>query len=418
MGFSNDDSAGGLDEVDFSSGIPDFDFNRLDDIGFHTDLNDFNFSNTSFISSPGIDEVGNTGPIDLNDFAFNDVSFGNVEIKAAPAVTRPQQPSPPQPSMRKRKTFNSKSPCKKPRLDHIGPIEAMWTPVFRESESRAQELPSLKTPQPSPRQHRSPGQHLFTATTPPGSCPSNPIDIDTLPISASGLGELLDQNPDLVYGTPHHNATPALPSSASAQFVNMTLRFTPSKKAAKRTPRPKPAIAPVAKVTKKTKVTPKKVQAPPTPADSPEGPRSINDLLSAPFITLNAQEKLRVLLPLLRGMDPRLLEKNLSELPTIKAKGPGHEKHVAAAITNSPNNEEADDILASVLTGIDRNTPPQHVRNTPPQQVMCGERVSVRETSPLAYKSAGSEGDGQLGATRQLEALKKAAVLKALGKTR
>jgi hypothetical protein len=202
--------------------------------------------------------------------------------------------------------------------------------------------------------------------------------------------------------------------------------MVPSNKAAKHTPKPKQAIASVAKVTKKTKVTPKKVQAPLTPAATPvatpaassEGLRSVEELLSVPFITLNAQEKIRVLLPLLRGMDPRLLEQNLGELRGIQARGPGHEKVVATRILNSPNNEEADNILASELTGNVHNTPRQQVMNTPRQQVMSGERVSFRETSPLAYKSAGAEGEGQLGAMRQREALVKAAVLKTLGRTR
>jgi hypothetical protein len=43
-----------------------------------------NFGSTGLIRSPGFDEVGNTGPADLNDFAFNDVSF---------AAARLQQPS-------------------------------------------------------------------------------------------------------------------------------------------------------------------------------------------------------------------------------------------------------------------------------------------------------------------------------------
>lgn len=402
MGSGNEDSVGGLDEAIFDDGLGDFDFSGLADFDFNCGLDDFNFGSTGLISSPGFHEVGNTGPADLNDFAFNDVSF---------AATRPQQPSPPQqPYPRKHKAFDSNRPCKRPRLDVIGPIEAMWSPMARGSGGQT---PSPKTP--SPGQHRSPGQHhRFTPFTPPGSCPSNPIDLDALPISPSSLEESLDQNINLVYGTPHHNTTPAFPSSSSFRFINMV----PSNKAAKRTPKPKQAIASVAKVTKKTKVTPKKVQAPltpaatpvATPAASPEGLRSVEELLSVPFITLNAQEKIRVLLPLLRGMDPRLLEQNLGELRGIQARGPGHEKVVATRILNSPNNEEADNILASELTG--------NVHNTPRQQVMGGERVSFRETSPLAYKSAGAEGEGQLGAMRQREALVKAAVLKTLGRTR
>ena len=162
------------------------------------------------------------------------------------------------------------------------------------------------------------------------------------------------------------------------------------------------------------------------PAASPERLRGIEELLSVPFITLNAQEKIRVLLPLLRGMDPRLLEQNLGELRSVQAKGPGHEKVVATAILNSPNDEAADNIFASELTrGHVHNTnntlntaSTANTPTTPRQQVTSGARVSVRETSPLAHKSTGAETECQLGATRQLEALKKAAVLRSLGRRR
>jgi hypothetical protein len=447
LGSGNDDSGGGLDEANFDDGLGDFDFSGLADFDFNCGLGDFSFGSTGFISSPGFDEVGNTGPADPNDFALNDVSFAAARPQQP---LPPQQPSPPQqPYPRKSKAFDSSRPCKLPRLDVIGPIEAMWSPMARGSGGQT---PSLKTP--SPGQHRTPDQHYrFSPFTPPGSCPSNPIDLDALPSSPS---ESLDQNPNLVYGTPHHNTSPAFPSSTSLRFINMA----PSKKGPKRNPKPKQATASVAKVTKKTKATPKKVQAPltpaatpvATPAASPERLRSVEGLLSVPFITLNAQEKIRVLLPLLRGMDPRLLEQNLGELRGIQAMGPGHEKVVASRILNSSDNQEADDILASELTGFNNvhntprqqvmktpgqqvmGTPPQQVMGTPPhqvmntprqqmvntphQQVMGGERVSFRETSPLAYKSAGAETEGQLGAMRQREALVKAAVLKTLGRTR
>jgi hypothetical protein len=396
MGFNNDDSFVGLADLDFDNGFDDFTINSLDGVDLFGGLMDFNIDNSNFISNPGFDEV-------------TSISF----VEAAPAAKLPLQQPP-----CKRKAFNSKLPHKKPSLDVIGPIEAMWSPVARKSAGHVSSSLSPRTPKRSPGQLGSPSQHHFTPVTPPGSCPGNPIDIDalpttdTLPITASELEELLDQNPDLVYGTPHHNATPALPYSALAQFINMTPQSTPFKKVAKRPPKPKPATGPVSKVTKKTNVTPRKVQAPPTPADSPERRRSIEDLLIAPFITLTAQEKLRVLLPLLRGMNPRLLEKNLGEMRGIQARGPGHEKHVAAAIFNSAGNDEADNILARELTF-------GQVRNTAPRQHVMGyEQVPVRETSPLAYKSATAEIEGRLGAMRQREALRKAAVLRDLGRKR
>ena len=181
------------------------------------------------------------------------------------------------------------------------------------------------------------------------------------------------------------------------------------KKAAKRTPKPKAATTPASKVPKKPKATPKKVvQAPPTPAAPPSGPRPIELLLSLPFLSLTTQEKLRVLLPLLRGMDPRLLEQHLSELPSVQAKGPGAEKVVATTILNSPNDEEADVTLANYLVV-------PRLRNETPQQVAAYDSVSAGETSP---QGVGAQAEGQLGAMRQVDALKKAKVLDALGKRR
>jgi hypothetical protein len=177
------------------------------------------------------------------------------------------------------------------------------------------------------------------------------------------------------------------------------------------------------KITKKPKTNPKKTQHQRTTSTAyttapsaapPAYPRSIDELLAANFYSLNEQEKTRVLLPLLRNLDPRALEASLAALPCIQAKGPGHEVRVARAIHDSPPTPEDDDILATKLTFGTPPSPAQGLKAFTPQ--ITPLQTPAFRASPLSHKIAKVEVNENLGITRQREALEKAALLQVQGK--
>jgi hypothetical protein len=246
-------------------------------------------------------------------------------------------------SPRKRKLDGGEvSPPKRQNTTEMGPIEALWSPKVTVDEQRA------ATPKPS-----SP-QLDFTAQ-PSASHINTPDNHAISSEDLRSIQQFLDDNPALVYGVSQQVNITTPPSDINMdQLVNTKAKRVPPKQATKRAPKTATnATNKVTKTTPKKKTQHQRTATTSSIALSPASStshRSIDELLAANFYSLNAQEKLRLMLPMLRNLDPRELEKNLAALPCIQAKGIGHEVHVAKAIKDSPPTPEADDILAARLT--------------------------------------------------------------------
>ncbi|KAF3038084.1 hypothetical protein E8E12_002351 [Didymella heteroderae] len=312
------------------------------------------------------------------------------------------------------------SPSKRQITSDMGPIEALWSPKVTEGEQRAAHTNLARQVAPKPD---SP-QLNFTA--PPFTPPINTSDGDSIsPEDLHSIQQFLHDNPALVYGT-SDQVDIATPSSdiTMGHLVNTKIKRVPPKQIPKRVP--KSTFQTANKVIKKAKTTPKKKTSHqrnasttsnviPSP-DSSTSHRSIDELLASNFYSLNAQEKLRLMLPMLRDLDPRELEKNLATLPCIQAKGTGHEVTVAKAIRDSPPTVQDDDLLATKLTfGIPPSPPPaaNRISSSPPAPT-----PPTTWTLPLAHNAAHIEISKDHGAVRQREALEKAAALQMQGKKR
>lgn len=334
-----------------------------------------------------------------------------AQLKAALAAGSP----------RKRKLGGGEvSPPKRQNTSEIGPIEALWSPSVTEDEQHAAHtnLAPPATPKPS-----SP-QHHFTA--PLSTPPINTSNGDAIsPEDLQSLQQFLNDEPAFVYGTSHLVDISTPPSDTTmGHLVNTKVKRAPPKQAPTRAP--KSTTDNPNKVTKKAKITPKKKtqhqrntsttsNITPSRASS-SSHRSIDELLAANFYSLNAQEKLRLMLPMLRNLDPRELENKLAVLPCIQAKGTGHEVTVANAIHNSPPTPEDDDILATELTfGIPSSPTPaaRRISSSPPAPA-----APAIQASPLSNRVARLEVSEDYGAVRQRQALEKAAALQAQGKQR
>ncbi|KAF2999275.1 hypothetical protein E8E13_003788 [Curvularia kusanoi] len=370
---------------------------------------------------------------------------------ASPATSQQQSPVIPrrtsQGSSHKRKSSSSSSSSPKRQQVHkIGSVESLWSRMgAAKGEGRPRNSVSPRTP---PSAHRT--------LTPPssGSHGSHADDQDISPADLLALktfnnggippSNVTPPSNNILLSNnilPHAAMPPTLRSSTTVdQRVNMDANPTTPKKAAKRAPKTTPKESTNTKVVKKTKTTPEKAQqqqqhATPasgssstsasasTPASAPTSAptsldrmRPIEELLEANFNSLNAQEKLRVLLPLLRKMDPRNLEASLVALPSIRAKGPGHESVVARSIYDCPNTPEAEDHLASLLTfGRGLRHPPAAAAAAP--QSNPSSHIPSAESSSSS-RSAPTEDGEQLGAERQRKAIEKAAMLDAQGRKR
>ncbi|KAF2630463.1 hypothetical protein BU25DRAFT_456190 [Macroventuria anomochaeta] len=345
-----------------------------------------------------------------------------AQLKAALAAESPQHKLLATPgsrqsssSPRKRKSTGGEvSPPKKQATTQMGPIEALWSPKFTEDERRAfrGNLASPTTPKPSQT-------HLDSTPLPSTPYISSPQDLKISAEDLHSIQTFLHDNPVLSHSTTHLVDLSASPSNITmAHTVNMKVKRVPLKHAPRRTPKITNNIT--TKVTKKPKTTPKKMQhqrtasTTSTAVPSPTPPnryRSIDELLAANFYSLNEQEKTRVLLPMLRNLDPMRLGASLAELPCIQAKGLGHEVRVARAIHGSPPTPEADDILATKLTTGSPLSPTQAAKtSTTPSP------DPALQASPLSHKVAKVEVSEDHGAVRQREALEKAALLQAQGK--
>jgi hypothetical protein len=340
-----------------------------------------------------------------------------AQLKAALAAGGRQSSSSP----RKRKLEGGEvSPPKRQITSEIGPIEALWSPKVIEDEQRAAltNLAPPATPKPS-----SPQLHF---TAPPSTPPINTRHDDAIsPEDLRSIQQFLNDTPALIYGASHPVDINTPPSDTTmGHLVNTKAKRAPPKQAPKRAPKNTSSTA--NKVTKKAKTTPKKKtqhqrntsttsNITPSPASS-SSHRTIDELLTANFYSLNAQEKLRLMLPMLRNLDPRDLEDKLAVLPCIQAKGTGHEVTVANAIRDSPPTPEDDDLLATKLTF-----------GVPPSPTRAARRISSAppapatpavQASPLSHKVVHVEVSENYDAVRQRRALEKAAALHEQGKQR
>ncbi|KAJ4379116.1 hypothetical protein N0V86_005159 [Didymella sp. IMI 355093] len=302
------------------------------------------------------------------------------------------------------------SPPKRQTTTKMGPIEALWSPKVTVGEQRAvnTNLAPPATPKPfSP-------QLDFTAqpSTPPiHTQDGHAISSEDL----RSIQQFLNDNPAPVYGPSQQVDITTPPSDINmGHLVNTNAKRVPLKQTTKHAPKTTTNAT-----NKVTKTTPKKKtrhqRTAPTTSNITLSPasstsyRSIDELLAANFYSINAQEKLRLMLPMLRNLNPRELEKNLAALPCIRSKGTGHEVHVAKAIKDSPPTPEADDILAARLTFGTPSSP------TPAAKGVSSSRLA--STAPALQNLLLSHGVAHVGvsedhdAARQCEALKKAAVL-------
>ncbi|KAH6622342.1 hypothetical protein C7974DRAFT_457430, partial [Boeremia exigua] len=156
---------------------------------------------------------------------------------------------------------------------------------------------------------------------------SSAQESDISPQDLQALKDYLRQDCTPVYGTSKHIETcSTTPNLAATHPVEEKIKPGPLKTAAKRAP--KATTNNTTKVTKKRQATTKKTQrqrktsltsvASPQQSTPPQH-RSIEELLAANFYSLNKQEKTRVLLPMLRNIDPHILEPSLVELLRVQA---------------------------------------------------------------------------------------------------
>ncbi|KAL1650659.1 hypothetical protein SLS61_005911 [Didymella pomorum] len=344
-----------------------------------------------------------------------------AQLKAALAAGGRQSSS----SQRKRKQDGGKvSPPERQMTSEVGPIEALWSPKVTGDEQRAAHINLAPPGTPKSPSH----QTNFTAT--PSTSPVNTANDDAIsPENLHILEQFLNDDPAFVLGTsrPLNISTP--PSNIDmGHLVNTKAKRAPPKPAPKHALKKTPHTT--NKVTKKAKTTPKKkkkqhqrnasttsnLTLSPASSSSFSSHRTIDELLAANFYTLNAQEKLRLMLPMLRNLEPRDLEDKLAVLPCIQTKGSGHEVTVANAIRTSLPTPEDDDCLATKLTF---GTPPSSTPAAPGISSSSPASTSPAvQASSLSNKVARLEVGEDYGAVRQRQALEKAAALQAQGKQR
>ncbi|KAF9694962.1 hypothetical protein EKO04_006901 [Ascochyta lentis] len=322
--------------------------------------------------------------------------------------------------------FTTTSPCKRksvgcevslPKrqaLNIMGPIEAMWSLGVTEDERRA-----FRKNLASPAAPSSTEAHLdFSPPANSAHYISSQEDPEISPEDLLSMQQFLRDNTDLIHSTSQQVSTSTITSNMTPYAGNTKTKRTALKRAPKSFS--KSTTKNAVKVTKKTTI-PKKTQHKRTvstsaittpPPNALSGHRSMEEILGLNFYSLNDQEKCRVLLPMLRGLDPKELETSLAELPCIQAKGSSHHVRVARAIRNSPPTPEADAELAVKLT---TGIPP-----TPTPIIEASHSPSpAPRASPSHQELPTSIGVSEdHGAIRQREALEKAELLQAQGKKR
>lgn len=319
-------------------------------------------------------------------------------------------------SPRKRKSTRIEvSPPKRQPMTEMGPIEAMWLHAVTKDERYTSKVNLDFPTTPSP-----PQLHLDFLPQDLAPYKSNAADFEISPEDLQSMHDFINNKTDLICGTSNQVSTSTTISNINMapHSVNMKAKRAPLKNARRPSSRHSEHTT---KVTKKPKAIPKKTQhkrtdsIAPSTITSPVHParhRSIDELLSLNFYSLNEQEKCRVMLPMLRSLDPRQLEASLGELPCIQAKGAGHEVHVARAIHDSPPTPEADAELAIKLTTGFPSSPTPATKASHSQLFVPQASLSPRNTR------ASIEVSEDHGAIRQREALDKAALLQAQGRKR
>lgn len=300
-------------------------------------------------------------------------------------------------------------------MTEMGPIEAMWLHAVTKDERYTSKVNLDFPTTPSP-----PQLHLDFLPQDLAPYKSNAADFEISPEDLQSMHDFINNKTDLICGTSNQVSTSTTISNINMapHSVNMKAKRAPLKNARRPSSRHSEHTT---KVTKKPKAIPKKTQhkrtdsIAPSTITSPVHParhRSIDELLSLNFYSLNEQEKCRVMLPMLRSLDPRQLEASLGELPCIQAKGAGHEVHVARAIHDSPPTPEADAELAIKLTTGFPSSPTPATKASHSQLFVPQASLSPRNTR------ASIEVSEDHGAIRQREALDKAALLQAQGRKR
>jgi hypothetical protein len=301
---------------------------------------------------------------------------------------------------RKRKSSDGEvSPPKRHNATQMGPVEAMWSAGITLGE----DMQALEKPA-SPRASLSIQAHLGSSPHTPMPYISSSADFDISPEDLQSMKDFLSGASDLAYGTSNRiTASNPLPETTMAPpSVNTKVKRTTLNRTS--TPSTKSTTKAVTKTTKttttakKTKVTNKRAQRrrsataashiSPPPA-IPARRRSMDEILALNFYQLTQEEKARILLPMLRGLNPKELEASLAEIPYVADKGPHEPARVAHIISSSPPSAEDAQVTA----------------------MGC--------TSPVLKKPiANVDMNENCGAVRQREALEKAASLQAQGRKR
>ncbi|KAL6708241.1 hypothetical protein ACN47E_003425 [Coniothyrium glycines] len=285
-------------------------------------------------------------------------------------------------------------------------------------------------------------EDLFTQTF----TPDNTIEMPLPHTMTSSLAAMTTTGPNHIYlpkGTIDHNGVMYSPANGASSIptnglhVQSTMQPSPGQiMAPSPTPPParktrapakpraptksrRPTGAATSKVTKSKATHKRHVSAPArVAASSAPAPafRSLAELHSAPFTTLTHEERCRLLLPLLQGVDPKTGRRiaapgRLADTTNYEAIGascfPGHEQtHIQnvapmANIVHTPIAKRRANMLAAAAA----------TAATPPPQDMAMAQQAVQELGGDAGIALGA-------ASRQSAALQRAAMLRAEGRRR
>ncbi|KAJ8113881.1 hypothetical protein OPT61_g4095 [Boeremia exigua] len=263
----------------------------------------------------------------------------------------------------------------------------------------------------SPNLFNGPQDQPADALWPPQAANDATQDCNMSPQNLQLIRDFINDTPATVDSTSHHfNISTPLSDTIVIPPVSTKVKRTAIKTPPKRTP--KASTKSITRVAKKPRSTPKKTQHQrtasststastiSTTSSSPSRHRTIDELLAANFYSLNENERARLLLPMLRNIDPHALEPSFAEPPSMQAKGPGHEVRVDYTILESPPTQ-TDDMLATELTL--STFPPELTAavTTPPAPISSAASV----TKELSLDDLSEK----FGTMRQREALEKAA---------
>ena len=357
---------------------------------------------------------------------ITELASANAEIARLQALLTAQSPqseptTPPRARqernrLRKRNLVDGETPSpKRQTKTRMGPIEAMWSPSVTQNEREAfcEKLTSPKT--------RSISQALPNfSVSPSESYMSSRNDFEISKEDLQSMKTFIRENSGLIDNTSREVAIPAIISNTyvAPYSTNMKLKCAPLKHSL--TSSPKSVVRTTDKVANKTRITPKMAKheratpaacATSTSHATHVSHRSIEELMALNFYSLSEQEKCRVLLPMLRGHDPKELEASLAELPCIQSKGPNqHVKSNPSTQDSLPTPGVEDSFVTKLTTGTPLSPTPSKTSQSP---------ASNYQYVPSLHKiSASVDVSEDHGAMRQREALEKAALLHVHAKKR